>query len=132
MSNIILGVSGVASQAGRILLAQRSRGPYAGSWSLPGGRVNPLERHRDALVREFAEETGLKVTPRKLAGIAEAIGPGGSWHYVILVYFVTVTGGMLRPGDDAAAVMWAEREELFGLSLTPDLEDYLEEFKVWD
>ncbi len=118
--------------AGRILLAKRGRGPYAGHWSLPGGRVNPMERHRDALVREFGEETGLQVQVLKPAGIAELIDPAQSRHYVILSYFVGVTGGSLRPGDDSADVRWAGREELSRLPLTPNLERYLQDFKAWD
>lgn len=132
MGAISLGVSGIALDHGRILLAQRGRGPYTGFWSLPGGRVNPSEPHRDALAREFREETGLQVAVGRLAGVAEAIDERSTWHYLIVSYFVTVTGGSLRPGDDAARLRWAEREDLESLQLTPGLEGYLEEFKAWD
>ena len=132
MNGIILGVSGIAQHAGRILLAKRSRGPFAGCWSLPGGKVNPMERHRDALAREFLEETGLRIRVERGAGIAEAIDPQGSWHYVILCYHVTATAGELAAGDDAAEVAWASREDFSRLPLTPHLESYLEEFKAWN
>jgi 8-oxo-dGTP diphosphatase len=132
LAQVILGVSGIARDAGRILLARRGRGPYLGLWSLPGGKVEPLEPHREALVREFREETGLVVTVERLAGIAEAIRPEDSSHYVILSSFVTITGGSLRAGDDALEVRWVSREELPTLNLTPALQRYLEEFGVWD
>jgi hypothetical protein len=51
---------------------------------------------------------------------------------VILSSFVTITGGSLRAGDDALEVRWVSREELPTLDLTPALEQYLEEFGVWD
>lgn len=128
----MVGVSGIAREGGRLLLAQRGRGPYAGCWSLPGGRINPLEPHREALVREFREETGLKVSVMRLAGVAEAIDAESTRHFLIVSYFVAAAGGHLQPGDDAVALRWAGREELGSLELTPGLEAYLAEFKAWD
>jgi ADP-ribose pyrophosphatase YjhB (NUDIX family) len=132
LSRIVLGVSGVAMGSGKVLLGRRGRGPYAGCWSLPGGKVEPGEPHRQALVREFREETGLDVVVEGAAGVAEAIDPNGAWHYVILSYFVVITGGTLAPGDDASEVRWFARSELPDVELTPGLEDYLEEFGCWD
>jgi 8-oxo-dGTP diphosphatase len=131
LSQIILGVSGVAMRSGEILLARRGRGPYAGCWSLPGGKVEHLEPHQQSLVREFREETGLQVAVKRPAGITEAIDPDGVWHYVILSYFVEVTGGTPTAGDDASEVRWFARNDLSGLELTPGLEGYLEEFGCW-
>ena len=45
------------------LLAQRPAGKvYAGYWEFPGGKVEPGESVRDALVRELNEELGITVT----------------------------------------------------------------------
>ena len=47
---------------GRVLLAQRPAGkPYAGYWEFPGGKLEPGETVRDALVRELHEELGIEV-----------------------------------------------------------------------
>jgi 8-oxo-dGTP diphosphatase len=47
---------------GRVLLAQRPAGKaYAGYWEFPGGKLEPGESVRDALVRELSEELGLAV-----------------------------------------------------------------------
>lgn len=44
------------------LLAQRPEGKvYAGYWEFPGGKVEPGETMRDALVRELQEELGITV-----------------------------------------------------------------------
>jgi 8-oxo-dGTP pyrophosphatase MutT (NUDIX family) len=37
------------------------RPPPHGDWSLPKGKLDPGERHRDAAVREVLEETGVQV-----------------------------------------------------------------------
>lgn len=45
------------------LLAQRPAGKvYAGYWEFPGGKVEPQETIKDALVRELQEEMGITVT----------------------------------------------------------------------
>jgi 8-oxo-dGTP diphosphatase len=52
-----LSVKGVVLSEGRVLLLLNRRG----EWDLPGGRPEPGEDHRAALIREVREETGLAV-----------------------------------------------------------------------
>lgn len=52
----------VVEPNGRFLLAERPVGKvYAGYWEFPGGKVEPGESRRDALVRELHEELGIEV-----------------------------------------------------------------------
>ena len=47
---------------GSFLLGQRAPGTfYAGHWEFPGGKVEPGETPREALIRELHEELGLNV-----------------------------------------------------------------------
>ena len=64
MSDAIVKVAAavIVAPDGRVLLAQRPTGKaYAGYWEFPGGKLEPGETPRQALVRELAEELGLTV-----------------------------------------------------------------------
>jgi mutator protein MutT len=54
-------VAAVIERAGLILIGQRKpRGRHALKWEFPGGKVEPGEGSRDALVRELREELGIE------------------------------------------------------------------------
>ena len=113
---------------GRLLMIRRGHPPGEGLWSIPGGRVEAGETDAAAVVRETAEETGLRVEPGALAGAVDRPAPGGA-TYVIRDYRATVTGGTLRPGDDAAEARWVSAGELRTLPITDGLLDSL---AAWD
>jgi len=49
---------------GRWLMHRRPAGKvHAGLWEFPGGKIEPGESPREALVREIAEECGLRLDP---------------------------------------------------------------------
>src|SRR6478609_9344019 len=50
-------IKGVVIHDGCVLLLLNERG----EWDLPGGRLDPGEDHRAALIREVREEAGLSV-----------------------------------------------------------------------
>lgn len=109
---------------GRLLLIRRGHDPDAGLWSLPGGRIEPGETDAEALVREMLEETGLLVEPGQLTGRVRR--PAGNRDVIdIRDYAATVTGGTLRPGDDAADARWVDAADLDSLELTEGLTEAL-------
>lgn len=119
----------VFDQAGGLLLIKRGRPPGAGYWSVPGGRCEPGESAAAAAVREAYEETGLIVTSGLLIGRIDLPGPGGV-TYDVADYACTVTGGELRPGDDAVDARFVPLIDLPSLPLTPGLLDTLRNWKV--
>lgn len=53
-------VAAALLDSGRLLAARRSAPPeLAGRWELPGGKVEPGEDSKQALVRELREELGI-------------------------------------------------------------------------
>ena len=108
----------------RLLLIRRGRPPGVGLWSIPGGRVEPGETDEQAVIRELAEETGLTVEVGPLIGTVERPGLAGQL-YLIRDYAATVLSGTLRPGDDAAAALFADRATFATLPLVDHLADAL-------
>lgn len=115
--------------AGRILLARASeRDDYEpGIWSLPGGGIEHGEEPAAALVREFAEETGLTVA---VTGLRDAVSDlavlpqlGVVMHTDRVLYDVQVTGGELRPeeGGTSDLAEWVPAAEVAGLPRMPYL-----------
>lgn len=103
----------------RLLVVLRGQAPYAGTWSLPGGRVEPGETTEQACVREVLEETGLTVEVVRHVGRVRRDGAGSA--YVIDDYECRVRSGDLRAGSDAAAARWVTDDELRALKLSSRL-----------
>jgi acetyl-CoA carboxylase carboxyl transferase subunit beta len=123
MADPILGAGVVIVADGAILLVQRGHEPQLGRWSVPGGRVEPGETLQQAAAREAYEETGLEV--RIGAELWSLTIPDGDRTFEVHDFAATVTGGMLRAGDDAADVRWIRFDELDQWPLTEDLLGYL-------
>jgi 8-oxo-dGTP diphosphatase len=119
----------VTDEQGRLLMIQRGHDPGAGLWSIPGGRIEPGETDAQALVRELLEETNLQVKMGRLIGRVQRPGLGGA-VIDIRDYAATVTGGMLRAGDDAADARWVTAAELARLAVTEGLIEALTEWGV--
>ena len=124
-TEIILAASGLAvDRLGRVLLVQRGHEPAKGLWSLPGGSLEPGEMLPDTVRREMAEETGLEVV---VGGeVWQVTVPlAAARFYEVHAFAVSVVGGVLTAGDDAADAKWCGREDLGSIDLTPRLLEFL-------
>lgn len=119
----------VFDRAGRLLLVLRRNPPAQGCWSLPGGRVEPGEDDRTAVLRELREETGLDAQVLRFVGEVRRPAPDGG-SYLIQDYECRAAAGELRSGDDAARAGWFAPSELAALDLSPGLLEALTDWSL--
>jgi 8-oxo-dGTP diphosphatase len=106
----------------RILLVKRGRPPFAGLWSLPGGKLEGDETPREAARRELKEETGIEA---EVDGVVDTVRitaadePGGEdTTYRLTVFCGRPTGGSLKAGSDTETVAWIHLDDVEDLPMT--------------
>jgi 8-oxo-dGTP diphosphatase len=114
----------IRDDADRVLLVRRLD---TGDWEPPGGRVDPGESAVDALAREVAEETGLLIDVRRVAGIYS--DPGHVVHTgrngevrqpFAICFHATAHPGTLRPDlVETGEVGWWPVHDLDHLPVQP-------------
>ncbi|MBE3589634.1 MAG: NUDIX domain-containing protein [Firmicutes bacterium] len=87
--------------SGRVLLLRRARAPFAGLWTMPGGKIEPAEQPRAAMEREYLEETGLPARVARFCGLVSEIvrSPEGTAHFILHVFRLQLAAGG-PPGED--------------------------------
>lgn len=110
---IRIGVGAVVFRGDEVLLIKRGRPPFAGHWSIPGGKLDHGERLEAGLKREVMEETGCTIELTGLIGVFEALPdmPGQTGHMVLIDYRAEWISGDPTPGDDATAAEFVAIEE---------------------
>jgi len=125
-------VGAIAVDDDRLLLVRRANQPGAGTWSVPGGRVEPGETVGEAVVREVREETGLEALCGSLLGWVERIGD--EHHFVILDFVVEILDAAdPTAGDDALEAAWVPLVDVAEMTdLVDGLAEFLHEHGVLD
>lgn len=80
--NIKIGVEVVIEKEGRVLFGKRLSAAGAGSWGLPGGKVEAGESLRDCAKREILEETGIKINELEFLNLANDPRNGEHWIHI--------------------------------------------------
>ena len=108
---------------GLVLLVERGKGALPGTWSLPGGHIEPGERAMAAALREVGEETSVEAAILGLADVHDVMieGPDGhlTAHYVLSVFFGRWVRGEPVAGGDSQDARFVHFEDLDSYRLTP-------------
>lgn len=83
---------------GQLVLIRRGAPPLADYWAPPAGYVECGESVTDAVVREAAEECGLRIV---LTGLIDVYS-SAEVDVLIIAYAARAVGGELKAGDDAS------------------------------
>lgn len=97
---ILCGALAVVGGPGEtIAFVRQERGPFAGSWLLPGGGIELGENPAAAVRREVKEETGLDIDQPELFSVYEMAGVWEHGKYHILMFaFRAATEGVVGDG----------------------------------
>ena len=108
---------------GLVLLVERGKGALPGTWSLPGGHIEPGERARDAALREVGEETGVEAEIVGLTDVHDVLIKSDEGqltaHYVLSVYFGRWISGEPVAGSDVVTARFVRLDDLERSRLTP-------------
>ena len=108
-------VAALVERAGTVLITRRfDKGERPGLWEFPGGKVEPGEEEKAALVRELREELGVETCVGPLYGRLEHLYP--DLHVELALYRVEILPGPEPLPLEAADLRWEPRGELTRLS----------------
>ncbi|GAA3613136.1 NUDIX hydrolase [Kineosporia mesophila] len=110
----LVGVSAVVVRDGAVLLGRRLGAHGEGTWSFPGGKVDPGENPGVTAARELAEETGLRaVRVSPILWTSDVFADAGL-HYITLHHLVEAEGEpqVMEPEKAQEWVWWPDAEHL--------------------
>ena len=120
-----IGVSLAVFRHGLVLVATRTKPPFVGVYSLPGGHLEAGETLQEAALRELYEEVGVTARVISFNQHVETVNWENasqfSQHFVIASFVGIWLAGEPRPSAEAGEVMWVAPRDLGRLPTTPGL-----------
>lgn len=116
MKTIRVAAAVIFDDLGRIYAAERGYGPQKGGWEFPGGKLEPGETAREALVREIREELDITIEPGPLIGTIEYDYP--EFHLSMDCFRCRILSGQIRL-KEAEADRWLQLNELDSINWLP-------------
>lgn len=108
----------VEGPSGRVLLVRTHK--WRDTWGVPGGKIAYGETIEAALLREFAEETGLALRDVRPGPLQEAVLSDEFFvpaHFVLINFFARSDTEVVRLNDEAQAFVWVTPEEALSMRL---------------
>lgn len=120
---LVPGVSILCHRNGDVLIIRRGKAPYAGYWSLPGGKLEAGETPLQAAQRELLEETGVTAELGEPAGTLtiDSRDERGAIRarFHLTIFMGAHVSGEPIAGDDAAEACFKPLSALGSLEMTP-------------
>ncbi len=123
--------AGVVIAAGRVLLTQRKAGTHLeGAWEFPGGKADPGEDPKDAVVRELREELGIEVTTADILDVAFHRYEDAGRAVLLLFYLAKMNDDSPSPrAIDVADFKWSDASDLDPARFPPADRNVLEKVR---
>ena len=98
-------------------MSRRAKEPAKGTLDLPGGFVDNNENAEQGMVREIAEETGLRVDPADLGYLFSVPNvyrySGMDIHTLDLFFLCRVGEVEVRADDDVSELQWLSLRDVY-------------------
>ena len=109
-----VGVGIIVRRAGEVLLVRRDGVHGAGTWSTPGGHLDPGESLEACAAREAREETGVEVEEISFLAITNDVFEEEDRHYLTVWMEAELAEGEAEPRDtdELSEVGWFAPGEL--------------------
>lgn len=127
-------VAGILIENDKILLIQHSKNDKK-YWLIPGGGNDWGESTKEAVIREYKEETNIDIKVDKFLFFSETISPDKSRHVLNLFYSVhreNKNDEVIKLGDEAVLsdLKFFKKNELENLTIYPNIKENL--MKIMD
>lgn len=96
----------VFDEQGRVLLFRHTYRKF--EWGIPAGSLEFHEQPADAILREFFEETGMKIEVEKLLIVVSAKED----HHLTMVYLCKITDGEFKPSHEISEMKYFDVNDL--------------------
>ena len=127
MSKTIRVVAAIIVHDGKVFATQRGYGEWKDGWEFPGGKLEPGESAKDAIVREIREELDAEITVKDLLTTVEYDYP--EFHLSMDCFWAEVTAGQLelKEAEDAKWLTSAELDDVKWLPADRELIECIRE-----
>jgi 8-oxo-dGTP diphosphatase len=104
------------------LLLRRTKEPHVGKMIPVGGRIEPHETPRDAVIREVREETGIQLADPALCGLVTETSPT-NYNWIDYVFRASVDP-VEEPPCDEGQLIWVPSQRLAEVD-TPAVDGFI-------
>ena len=119
-------VAAVIRDGDRVFATQRGYGPQKDGWEFPGGKIEPGETPRQALIREIREELDTEIAVGDKLLQVEYDYP--DFHLSMGCYLCAVRSGLLTLKEHESA-KWLSMDELDTVAWLPPDREVAEKLK---